>query len=289
MDLKSIFGGLLGGSRKVDLWRRFERLREGTAGTMSTFFKVRDTQTGEVFGLKLIDREKTDPIEKRYGGLNKPSEGEIGMAIAALGDPRVAKTLEWGVASGGESYVLQEFVEGRLLNTVLNSGESIPAPVRLELVRQAAAAVAVVHKAGFVHRDICPRNLMLRPDGRLVLFDFGLTVPDKPAFLQPGNRIGTPQYLAPEIVRRKQADKRLDIFSLGVTAFQICTSQLPWPKVVSGSAARTNDSPPAEIKRFWPDIPPALEAIIGESIAADPDKRPPTAEQFMRQLAKVKL
>lgn len=221
-----IFSGLFGGGPKqVDLWKRFERLRESNSGTMSAFYKVRDRQDGEIRGLKIIDRVKSAPIEGRYKGLGKPSEGEIGKQVTG---PNIVRTIEWGESTAGDPFVLQEFIEGNLLHALVTAKKIDLGPARkIDLVRQAATAIAAVHHAGFVHRDICPRNFMLRPDGRLVLFDFGLAVPDKPVFLQPGNRIGTPNYMAPEVVRRKQADKRLDVFSFGVTAYELCTFASP--------------------------------------------------------------
>jgi serine/threonine protein kinase len=279
--------GLFGGSRprRVDLWKRFERLRESSSGTMSAFYKVRDRQDGEVRGLKVIDRAKAAPIEGRYKGLGKPTEGEIGMQITG---PTIARTLEWGEATTGDPFVLQEFIEGSLLHHLLTVKKvSLTPAQKLGLVRQAAEAIAVVHAAGFVHRDICPRNFILRPDGRLILFDFGLTVPDKPVFLQPGNRIGTPNYMAPEVVRRRQADRRLDIFSFGVTAYEICTQASPWPRGKTGNAALAHDSPPDPIEDRWPEIPPALAAAITACLAAEPAGRPATMQQFLGAIAKL--
>lgn len=278
--------GLFGGPTRVDLWKRFERLRESNSGTMSTFYKVRDTKTGEVRGLKVIDRAKAAPIEGRYKGLGKPSEGEIGVAVSG---PHIGRTVESGVSTDGDPFILQEYIDGTLLHAVLSGKKPLPPAQRLDLVRQAAEAVATVHKAGFVHRDICPRNFMLRPDGRLVLFDFGLAVPDKPVFLQPGNRIGTPNYMAPEVVRRRQADKRIDVFSFGVTAYEICTLDSPWPRGSTGSTALTHDSPPADIRDRWPEIPAPLAEAIMACIAADPAKRPATLEAFLARIGAVRL
>jgi serine/threonine protein kinase len=277
--------GLFGGARRVDLWKRFERLRESHSGTMSTFYKVRDTRDGEIRGLKLIDAAKQAQVDARYKGLGKPTEGEIGTRIRG---EHVARTLEWGVATTGEPFILGEFVEGVLLHALLRSGEPLPATRRIDLVRQAATAVGAVHAAGFVHRDICPRNFIVRPDGRLVLFDFGLTVPDQPVFLQPGNRVGTPHYMAPEVVRRRQADRRLDIFSLGVSGYEICAARLPWGGGSgSGTAALAHDSPPDDIRRHWPEIPPPLAAAIHACLAAEPAARPATTEAFLRLFAAV--
>jgi len=278
--------GLFGGARRVDLWKRFERLRESHSGTMSTFYKVRDTRDGAIRGLKLIDAAKQAQIEGRYKGLGKPSEGEIGALIRG---EHVARTLEWGVATTGEPFILIEFVEGLLLHALVRGGEPLPATQRIDLVRQAATAVGAVHAAGFVHRDVCPRNFILRPDGRLVLIDFGLTVPDKPVFLQPGNRIGTPNYMAPEVVRRRQADRRLDVFSFGVTAYEICTRDLPWPRGTTGSAAMAHDSPPTDIRTKWPDMPRPLADAIMACIAADPAQRPESLDAFLGRIKAVGL
>ncbi len=286
MPLSGFFARLFGGSARVQLERRYERLQESVTGTMSQFYKARDHETGAVVGLKIIDPKKLEPIEGRYKGLGKPSEGEIGQKITG---PNIVKTLAWGTSSDGRPYVVQEFVEGTLLHTLLSTRKPLSPPKRLDLVRQAATALAAVHKAGFVHRDVCPRNFILRPDGALVLIDFGLTVPDKPVFLQPGNRIGTPNYMAPEVVRRRQADKRLDVFSFGVTAYEICTLDLPWPRGASGKAALAHDTPPADIRERWPEIPRPLADAIMACIAAEPAHRPETLDAFLTRIKGVGL
>ena len=286
MALPDFLSRLLGGSPRVDLWSRYERLREGVSGTMSQFYKVRDVRSGEVRGLKIIDAAKAAPIEARYKALGKPGEGEIGSRITG---PNIARTLEWGTSTDGRSYILMEFVEGKLLHTTLSARQPLTPAQRLDFVRQAAAAIALVHKAGFIHRDICPRNFMVRPDGTLVLFDFGLTVPDKPIFLQPGNRIGTPSYMAPEVVRRQPIGRRLDVFSFGVTAYEICTLELPWPRSPGAKGALRHDSPPQDIHDFWPDIPPPLAEAIMTCLAADPARRPESMEKFLETIKDVSL
>jgi serine/threonine protein kinase len=175
----SLFGG--GGRPKVHVWKRFEPLGEGIAGTMSRFFKVRDSESGQIVGLKLPDTAKLAPIEARFKGLNKPSEGEISSQIK--GD-HIVVTHEFGRTHDGGQYLVQEFLEGSLVHLRLKRGDPLSLPERIDIIRQAASALAVVHEAGFVHRDICPRNLMLSPKGRVTLFDFGLSVPDAPPFLR---------------------------------------------------------------------------------------------------------
>ncbi len=286
MPLPGFLTRLLGGPARVPLERRYERLQESVSGTMSQFYKARDLETGAIVGLKIIDPKKLEPIEGRYKGLGKPLEGQIGLQVTG---PHVAKTLSFGTSTDGRPFVVQEFVEGTLLHALLSARKPLSPAKRLDLVRQAATAAATVHKAGFVHRDICPRNFILRSDGTLVLIDFGLTVPDKPVFLQPGNRIGTPNYMAPEVVRRRQADKRLDVFSFGVTAYEICTYELPWPRGASGKAALAHDSDPDDIRGHWPDIPRPLADAIMACVAPDPGQRPETLDAFLTRIKGVAL
>ena len=286
MGLGDFFGSLFGGSGKVDLWKRFERMRESTSGTMSTFYKVRDLKTGAILGLKVVDAAKSAPVEARYKSLGKQTEGEIGKQISG---PNIVQIKEWGTATTGDPFIVQEFIEGSLLHSLISAKKQFTPAERLDLVRQAATAIAAVHDAGFVHRDICPRNFILQPDGRLVLIDFGLTVPDKPAFLQPGNRVGTPNYMAPEVVRRRQADKRLDIFSFGITAYEICTGQSPWPKGSSGKAAMAHDTPPNDIREGWPEIPSPLATAIMACLSAEPDRRPESMARFLTATSSVSL
>ena len=286
MGLGDFFSALLGGSGRVDLWKRFERMRESTSGTMSTFYKVRDLKTGAILGLKVVDDAKAAPVEARYKSLGKQTEGEIGKQISG---PNIVQIKEWGTATTGDPFIVQEFIEGSLLHSLISAKKQFTPAERLDLVLQAATAIAAVHDAGFVHRDICPRNFILQPDGRLVLIDFGLTVPDKPAFLQPGNRVGTPNYMAPEVVRRRQADKRLDIFSFGITAYEICTGQSPWPKGSSGKAAMAHDTPPNDIREGWPEIPSPLATAIMACLSAEPDRRPESMARFLTAISSVSL
>ncbi|MGA8349320.1 MAG: protein kinase, partial [Isosphaeraceae bacterium] len=95
--------------------------------------------------------------------------------------------------------------------------------------------LAAVHAAGFIHHDVNPRNLLLSREHQVKLIDFGLAVPNTPAFRGPGNRTGTLQYMAPELIRREPIDERIDIFSFGVLAFELLTDRLPYPATNSST------------------------------------------------------
>lgn len=274
-------------SDRVDIRERFELLKAAVSGTMSKFYMARDRKTDKVVGLKIGDPEKVGAFESRFKELHKPCEGEI---AASLKHPRIVETYEYGVTTDGEHYIVMEYLEGPGLHTLIRNRQASLDGKRADLIKQMAEALAAVHKAGYIHRDICPRNFICAPDASsLTLIDFGLTLPASRNFMQPGNRTGTPLYMAPEVVRRRWTDHRLDIFSLGVTAYHLCTFELPWPVGdASGQAALTHDTEaPTDVSEYNPQLNKALAKAITACIASKPDDRPETVEHFLRQIRAV--
>jgi len=273
-------------SGQLEVKERFEVLREAISGTMSKFYMVRDRETGDVLGLKILDCSKTAAFESRFAGLNKPTEGEI---ASRFNHPRIVKTHEYGQTTRGEHFLLMEYLHGSGLNALIRMGNSAMVGNRLELIRQLAEAVEAVHAAGFIHRDICPRNFICSEDLRSAkLIDFGLTVPAEPEFMHPGNRTGTPNYMAPEIIRRRATDQRLDMFALGVTCYQLLALDLPWPGLdSSGQAAMLHDSrEPTSILELCPDLNRRLAESIHLCMARDASDRP-SSEHFLHLLGQI--
>ena len=274
-------------SSKIDLDARYELLRVAISGTMSNFFKARDRQTGEIVGLKILDQDKINIVEGRFKGLEKPSEAEIGLALK---HPGIVKTLSAGTAFDNRQFIVLEFLEGAGLNSLLFGRSAQLDGRRLFLIRQMAEAISALHKAGFIHRDICPRNFMVSTEiDRITLIDFGLTLPAKPEFMQPGNRTGTPNYMAPEIVRRRKTDQRLDVFAFGVTSYEVMTFELPWRRGEDGRAALSHDlEPPIDIRERRPKINEQLAKAIMWCLAANPEDRCPSMERFLTAISGVK-
>ncbi len=279
-----LFDKLFKGS-KTNLKTRFELLREAISGTMSTFHMARDRHTKQIVGLKILDREKTAQLESRFVGVDKPKEGEIAVTFE---HPHIVKTLEHGISTDNQQFLVMEFLDGPGLNSLIVGRSEKLEGRRIELLRQAAEALATVHRAGYIHRDVCPRNFVANKDcASLKLIDFGLTVPNNPPFTSPGNRTGTPNYMAPEVVRRRPTSTKLDVFAFGVTAFELCAFELPWPRG-RGEAAMTHGSmEPAELRKFCPKIDPRLEKVIYDCIDADPDKRP-SLDDFLKAIKGLK-
>ncbi len=282
MGIFDRFRTLLDG--KLNVNQRYDLIREAVSGTMSAFYMAKDKKTGEVVGLKILDTEKTNFFEGRFKGLEKPSEGEIGLK---LDHPRIVKTLGFGQTTTGEPYVLMEYLSGPGLNVLIKERSPKLARNQLRLIRQMTEALGAVHKAGYIHRDICPRNFICNEEAtELKLIDFGLTVPATKEFMQPGNRTGTPNYMAPEVVRRRPTDQRLDIFSLGVTCYQVCTWELPWPSQdTTGKAAMLHDTKePRPILDVCPTVNPKLAALIMKCLATRPEARPQSTDDMLKAL-----
>lgn len=287
MGLTGFFKSLLDGG-KVDIGRRYEILREAVSGTMSSFHMARDRQTAQIVGLKILDKDKTDQLEMRFRGLDKPSEGQI---AAQFNHPRIVTTMGYGVTTKGEQFVVMEYLDGPGLNSLLIGKSPLLNGHRLGLMTQAAEALSTVHEAGFIHRDICPRNFVCNKDASsLKLIDFGLTVPARREFQQPGIRTGTPNYMAPEVVRRKPTDHRLDIFSYGVSMYEMFAFELPWLRGSGDGLAAMGhgQSKPPSLDKFYPKIHPTLRDVIHKCMAPDPDQRFQSMKLVLNAIRMVK-
>jgi serine/threonine-protein kinase len=254
---------------------------------MSNFYMARDRRSGEVFGLKIGDREKVEAFEARFKSLNKPSEGEI---ASSLKHPHIVQTFEHGVTTKGLRYVLMEYLAGPGLHTLINTHDADLERHRLGLIRQMAEAIDFVHRAEYIHRDICPRNFICSADAQtLKLIDFGLTLPATKAFMQPGNRTGTPIYMAPEISRRRTTDQRVDIFALGMSAYHMLTYEFPWPigENPAMSALRYDTDPPRSILDLRRGMNPELAAAVMKCLEANPNRRPQNASDFLHLIRGV--
>jgi len=285
MSISGVFKSFF--SKKTDVFAKYEVMRRAISGTMSKFYMVRDRQTREILGLKVLDKEKTAAIESRWRGLKKPSEGEIALQLQ---HERLVRTLRHGITVDDEPYILMEFLDGPGLNSAMITQSDSLKQNRLRLLRQAAEAVQAVHDAGFIHRDICPRNYVVSKDHRdLKLIDFGLTVPDEPPFRQPGNRTGTAAYMSPEVVRRRTTDRRVDIYSFGVTAYEMLTRQLPWNTSRDGQGALMHDQiEPTPLEELYPNIDPTLADAVMKCFHKDADGRFSSLNDFVAAIRPVR-
>jgi serine/threonine-protein kinase len=205
--------------------------------------------------------------------------------------PRIVKTLEYGQTTTGQQYILMEYLDGPGLDLVIRERDPAVIPHQLTLLIHMAEALMEVHKQGFIHRDVCPRNFICSKDLKsLKLIDFGLTLPDEPSYRLPGNRTGTPQYMAPEIVRRRETDQRLDLFSFGVTAYRLLTFEHPWGSTdQTGTAALAHDTRPmTDIREHRPNLDPRLVEAVHKCLAAKVENRMDSFKRFLGQVKRLR-
>ena len=283
-NIKSALGG---GGGRLDVAKTYQLDRHSFSGTMSKFRVGTKIGTRDRYGIKFIDQEKLDYFEARFKGLNKPPEGEIAMKFD---HPRIVKTLEYGQTTTGQQYIVMEYLDGHGLDLVIRDRNPKVIPHQLTLIRHMAQALMEVHKLGFIHRDVCPRNFICAKDlSSLKLIDFGLTLPDEAPYRMPGNRTGTPQYMAPEIVRRRETDQRLDLFAFGVTVYRLLTFEHPWGSTDhSGNAALAHDTKPMiDIRKHRPNLDPHLVSAVHKCLAVKAEERTDTFKRFLAEIKRV--
>lgn len=281
-------GGDSGKKERLDVSSRFLVDRHAFTGTMSKFHVVKEIGSGDLFGIKFLDREKTEYFKARFKGLDKPGEGVIAMQIS---HPLIVETFEHGVTTTGIDYILMEYIKGTGLDSVVHSKKNEVVPHRLKMIRQMAKCVQAVHDAGFIHRDVCPRNFICHDDlSSVKMIDFGLTIPNEPPYRLPGNRTGTPQYMAPEIVRRRATDSRVDVFAFGVTIYRLLTFEHPWGSTdTTGMAALTHDTVDVtDIMEHRPDLNEKLARAVHRCIEVNPEKRFASCKHFLTAISTVK-
>jgi serine/threonine protein kinase len=284
--LKWLFGSARTKGQKnlprIEVRRRFELLNRTGQGSMSKVWRARDMSLGRIVCVKLLDKEKTTKFEARFPGINKPKEGAI---CTVLRHKNIVQTFEWGMTTDNEYYLVMELIEGLGLNYLIETNSPQMNGNRVNYLTQLAEGLEYVHKQGFLHRDICPRNVMVNKEEVVKLIDFGLAIPNRPEFCKPGNRTGTPNYLAPELIRRVTTDHRVDLFALGVTAYEVYTGTLPWEKAESLQTLLSHmNSPGRDPREHRPDLDKATATFLIKAIERDPRDRFQSATEFREAL-----
>jgi serine/threonine protein kinase len=256
---------------------------------MSKVWKAYDRDLGRTVAVKLLDKFKTAKFEEKFKlmGLKKPPEGEV---CAGLRHENIVKTFEHGVTTQGEPYLVMEWVEGLGLNFLIDSKHHQLQGNRINYLGQLCDALQFLHDSKYLHRDLCPRNVMVTSEGVVKLIDFGLTIPYTPAFCVPGNRTGTVEYLAPEVIKRSTTDHRVDLFALGVTAFEMFIGAMPWEKSLNSEETlrRRMNTPPRQAKALKPDIEDDLAALLMKAVSVDRNGRFNSAMEMKEALLKLK-
>jgi eukaryotic-like serine/threonine-protein kinase len=271
--------------KKADLAKRWDLRGRTGQGSMSKVYQAYDKELGRTVCLKLLDKDKTAKFEMKFlqMGLKKPAEGAI---CASLSHPNCVRTFDQGITHEGEPFLVMEWIEGLGLNYLIETKNAQLNGKRIDYLCQLSDAVQYLHDSKYLHRDLCPRNVMVDKEGVVKLIDFGLTIPYTLDFCKPGNRTGTMDILAPEIIKRARTDHRVDLFALGVTAFEMFTFQLPWERTASSedNLRRRLNTPARKPQDLNPQVDQHLATVLMKAIAREPSERYDTAISFKEAL-----
>ncbi len=257
---------------------------------MATLFRATDLGTGLTVAVKVPHPEmESDPVlVERFR-----REQEIGQE---LDHPGIVK------AFAGENrsrrYMVLEWVEGRLLRTLLNEQQRLPVDRAVALTLQICDALDAMHKHGVVHRDLKPENIMVGPDvagidGRVKIIDFGIAMKEdarRITHTELSPALGTPDYIAPEQVKGQRGDQRSDIYALGAMLYEMLTGQPPFtgPNPLAVMNERLlND--PAPARSLNPQISPQVDEILRRALERDPRHRYATAAEMAWELEHPEL
>jgi len=250
-------------------------------------------EPGEVYGgYRLLELVSQGRISRLYRGENVQS-GEV-VAVKVLTDYgcKVARKLQHKLKKDweGERARKLEFLSGGNLLSLLRSHSPAIEGRKVEIMRQAAAGLEYVHRCGVIHRDVCPRNIMLAADGTAKLIDFGVAANRGDRIRDVGQRTGTPAYMAPELVRTNHFDELTDIYAFGVSLYEVATGQRPIkftddnPQAIAAAILNATITPPRQLR---PSISQPLERVIVRAMDRRRHVRYPSMTRLLEDLATV--
>lgn len=238
-------------------------------GGMGEVWRAVDLVIGREVAIKILkDEYLGDP------GFLERFRAEARHA-ALVNHEGIASVYDYGEEEGS-AYLVMEMVPGQPLSTILEEKKSLPTNQVLDIVAQTAAALAAAHKVGLVHRDIKPGNLLITPEGRVKITDFGIArIADQVPLTATGQVMGTVQYLSPEQASGHPASPATDIYSLGIVAYEALAGHRPFSgeSQVAIAMAQINETPP----ELPVSIPESVRSLVMCCIAKNPADRPASA------------
>ena len=261
---------------QISQYRLIEKLGEGGMGVV---YKGIDTLLDRPVAIKLISTERgaSEELLQRF-----KSEAKV---QATLSHPNIT-TLYSYLVWEGRAVMVMEYIEGETLQQMITRRGPIPADVAVPLFKQALLGVGAAHRRGIVHRDIKPANIMVNGEGIIKVMDFGIAkVLGVTGTTRTNLQMGTVWYMAPEQVLNRPVDARTDIYSLGVTLYELLSGQVPFRadseyEVLSSHVQRQPQLP----TDHYPHIPKPCVSAVMKALAKEPDQRYASTDDFSAAL-----
>ncbi|MFI7086046.1 Stk1 family PASTA domain-containing Ser/Thr kinase [Streptomyces anulatus] len=237
-------------------------------GGMATVYRAVDTRLDRVLALKVMHPALATDVSFVERFIREAK------SVARLAHPNVVAVFDQG-AQGAYVYLAMEYVAGCTLRDVLRERGALQPRAALDILEPVLAALGAAHRAGFVHRDMKPENVLIGDDGRVKVADFGLVRAVGTATDTTGSLLGTVSYLAPEQIEHGTADTRSDVYACGVVLYEMLTGAKPH---TGENAAQViyrhlNSDVPAP-SAVVPGLPVALDSLVASATARNPEVRP---------------
>ncbi|NEC47443.1 serine/threonine protein kinase, partial [Actinospica acidiphila] len=240
-------------------------------GGMATVYRALDTRLDRILALKVMH-----PSLATDAGFVERFIREA-KSVARLAHPNVVQVFDQGT-DAGYVYLAMEYIPGCTLRDVLRERGALQARAALDILEPVLAALGAAHRAGFVHRDMKPENVLIGDDGRVKVADFGLVRSVDTVTNSTGTVLGTVSYLAPEQIEHGTADPRVDVYACGILLYEMLTGEKPHdgdsPAIVLYKHLHDDVPPPSAVV---PGLAPALDALVGAATARDAEVRPADA------------
>jgi serine/threonine-protein kinase len=262
---------------------RYEIQRELAQGGMAEVYLAHDRLLDRPVALKALFPEyaREPSFVERFR--------REAQAAANLNDPNIVGIYDWG-QEAGTYFIVMEYVEGRSLRDLIRNEGPLDANQAAEIGAEIASALAFAHRAGVVHRDVKPGNVLLTRAGNVKVTDFGIARAGAgDGLTQTGSVMGTATYFSPEQAQGLAVDGRSDVYSLGVVLYEMVTGVVPFTgdSPVAVAYKHVREEPMAPSQRN-PDVPADLEQVILTALAKDPDDRYQTAEDLRADLLRFR-
>ncbi len=240
-------------------------------GGMATVYRALDTRLDRILALKVMH-----PSLASDAGFVERFIREA-KSVARLAHPNVVQVFDQGT-DGGYVYLAMEYIPGCTLRDVLRERGALQARAALDILEPVLAALGAAHRAGFVHRDMKPENVLIGDDGRVKVADFGLVRSVDTVTHSTGTVLGTVSYLAPEQIEHGTADPRVDVYACGILLCEMLTGEKPHdgdsPAIVLYKHLHDDVPPPSAVV---PGLAPVLDSLVGAATARDAAVRPADA------------
>ena len=251
-------------------------------GAMGVVYRARDSVLDRSVAIKVMNESiaRQDDLRRRF--LHEA------QAAASLQHPNVVTIYDLGDLDG-HLFIAMEFVEGIDLEKLMESGQPLSLQAKLDILIDVLTGLSFAHKRGIIHRDIKPANIRVTDDGRAKIMDFGVAHLASSSMTTTGSLLGTPTYMAPEQITEGRTTEQTDLFAVGGVMYQLLTNLKPFDgPTLQNLFFRIITEDPKRVSELMPNLPRALDTIVGKAMAKDPKDRYANALDMANELSAVR-